>query len=169
MTTYEPRALTDADRPALIALNNAEVPKVTSLDADHLARLEAVSDPVLVIGDPFAGFCVTVQPGSAYWSANYRWVSERREKFVYLDRVCIDPGHRRKGLGARLYRAVAERALASGVAGDLVLEVNTRPENPGSLAFHARLGFVEIGRAEPYGDGTEVAYLACPLETLASC
>ena len=33
-----------------------------------------------------------------------------------------------------------------------LLEVNLRPRNDGSLRFHQRLGFVEVGQQEtPYG------------------
>lgn len=52
---------------------------------------------------------------------------------------------------------------AAGTADHFVLEVNTVPRNDESLAFHAALGFTEVGRARPYGDDTEVGYLSRPV------
>jgi predicted GNAT superfamily acetyltransferase len=37
--------------------------------------------------------------------------------------------------------------------------VNTEPPNPASDAFHARLGFVEVGRAVLPGGAKAVRYL----------
>lgn len=38
-------------------------------------------------------------------------------------------------------------------------EVNFLPPNPGSDAFHARLGFSEVGRGVLYGGSKTVRYL----------
>jgi predicted GNAT superfamily acetyltransferase len=97
-----------------------------------------------------------VGPGTQYWSANYDWVSNRFDSFIYLDRVCVAPPAQRRGIGKALYEQVEHANAAEW----FVLEVNTRPLNQPSLDFHAALGFEEVGRAEPYGDGHEVAYLA---------
>ena len=48
-------------------------------------------------------------------------------------------------------------ARRSGIP-QLVCEVNLRPANPRSLAFHAALGFVEVGQLE-VSDGRRVALL----------
>ena len=69
---------------------------------------------------------------------------------------------RSQGVGPRLYAAVEDVARADG-ASEVTCEVNVRPANPGSLAFHARLGFVEVGRQETKGGSTEVALLARPV------
>ncbi len=44
----------------------------------------------------------------------------------------------------------------------MLCEVNHAPPNPGSDAFHARMGFGEIGRAVLSG-GKTVRYLRRPL------
>lgn len=41
-------------------------------------------------------------------------------------------------------------------------EVNVDPPNPGSLRFHDRLGFTEVGRQATKGDTVTVALLAAP-------
>lgn len=43
-------------------------------------------------------------------------------------------------------------------------EVNSDPPNPASDAFHARLGFAEVGAAAIHGGAKSVRYLARPLE-----
>lgn len=159
------RSLTEADDAALLALNNVEVPRVTALDEADLLRYRPVLAHALAIGpvgDPDA-FCWTVGPGSNYWSANYAWVAARYDRFIYLDRVVVSPRARGRGLARALYDEVAARS--AGSADHFVLEVNTEPRNDESLAFHAALGFAEVGRACPYGDDTEVGYLARPVPT----
>lgn len=160
------RNLSPADDAAVLALNNVEVPRVTALGEGDLDRYRAVLRDALAIGpegDP-DGFCWTIGPNTPYWSANYAWVAEHYDRFVYLDRVVVAPRARGRGVARALYDAVSARA--AGVADQFVLEVNTRPRNDESLAFHAKLGFAEVGRAEPYeadpetGEVPEVAYLA---------
>jgi predicted GNAT superfamily acetyltransferase len=77
-------------------------------------------------------------------SMNYRWFSVRYDDFVYLDRVAVAADHRGCGIGSRLYEEVERRTRAVW----FTLEVNLRPRNDGSLRFHARKGFVEVGQQE---------------------
>jgi predicted GNAT superfamily acetyltransferase len=167
--TLQIRDLTTADDQAVLALNNVEVPRVTALDEATMQRYRGVLRDTLAIGpagDP-DGFCWTVGPNAEYWSANYAWVAEHYDRFVYLDRVVVAPRARGQGVARALYDAVSARA--AGMADHFVLEVNTRPRNEESLAFHTKLGFTEVGRAQPYGIDPEtgvepeVAYLARPV------
>ncbi len=58
-----------------------------------------------------------------------------------------------------LYEDLLQHAQRAGF--DLVVcEVNCVPSNPGSDAFHAALGFVEVGRADLIGRNEVVRYLA---------
>jgi len=41
----------------------------------------------------------------------------------------------------------------------VVCEVNSRPPNPESDAFHAALGFVEVGNARIHDGAKDVRYL----------
>ena len=148
------RQICREDLGALIDLNNSEVPKVGPLTEDTAEQLIEFAALLFALGDPLEAFCVALPPGTQYGSANYRWVSERYDSFIYLDRICVAPSAQRRGYGRALYEAIEQNSDSEW----FLLEVNTRPENPESLAFHAALGFVELGRAEPYGDGTEVAY-----------
>ncbi|MBB4285166.1 GNAT family N-acetyltransferase [Roseospira goensis] len=145
-----PRPLTPTDLPAALALNNAAAPHVNVLDADGLARLWAWAAVALgARGDDggLLGFLLALPPDLPYDSANYRWVVGRRPQFLYVDRVVVTPGARGRGVGRALYRAALDAARCEGYA-SVVCEVNERPPNPGSLAFHAALGFGVIGRCD---------------------
>jgi [ribosomal protein S18]-alanine N-acetyltransferase len=64
-----------------------------------------------------------------------------------LQRIAVDPIHRREGLGTRLLDAVVGLACDEG-ADRLLLEV--REDNRGAIAFYAARGFVEIDRRPRY-------------------
>jgi predicted GNAT superfamily acetyltransferase len=151
------RPYTPADLDALVAINDGAYPAVPVTPAEELAELIAVSRLTVVVddGEP-AGFIVALAPGLAYASENYTWFSSRSQDFLYVDRIVLAPRLQGQGIGPRLYAAVEDAARADG-ATEITCEVNVRPPNPGSLAFHARLGFVEVGRQETKGGTTEVA------------
>lgn len=156
------RDLTVLDLDAATRINQANVPAVGSADEAHLAHLLGQATLSLAVerDEVLAGFCIVLGPGADYGSVNYRWFSERYESFAYLDRVAIDAAHQSRGLGGALYGEV-ERRLAGSVPWFL-LEVNLRPRNDGSLRFHARQGFVEVGQQDT-NYGTLVSLLAKPL------
>ncbi|MEP1229875.1 MAG: GNAT family N-acetyltransferase, partial [Litorimonas sp.] len=65
------------------------------------------------------------------------------ERFFYIDRVIIARKAQGQGLGRRLYEDVICFARQCGYK-RLVCEVNTKPNNPRSHAFHLRMGFTAI-------------------------
>jgi len=154
------RDLTPADLSAIHALNEAGAPGVHAEPLEELAAIARLSSIALVAeidGTP-AGFCLVLPPRTSYRSDNYAWFSARYDDFVYLDRVAVAPEHRSRGIGGRLYDEVERRATAPW----FTLEVNLRPKNDGSLRFHARRGFVEVGQQET-GYGARVSLMAKPL------
>ena len=157
-----PRAVTPDDVPALALLNDAVVPAVNALGADGLAAHVPGCDLALVVaaddGAPLA-FLLAVAPGAAYASENYRWFSAHRPGSLYVDRVVVAPHAHGRGLGRVLYDAVLDRARALGL-GEVTCEVNLEPPNPGSLAFHARLGFARVGEQVTKDGSVRVALLA---------
>ena len=113
------------------------------------------------------GFVLVVPPGATYGSPNYRFFEQRAQRdrtggFRYVDRVAVAPDARGCGVGRRLYEAVADHARAAGAA-EVTCEVNLVPPNPDSQAFHAALGFVEVGRQWTHGGTTLVQLLARPV------
>lgn len=158
------------DLTAVHAINQAEVPAVGAETAAALAHIAAESIVALVaeVDEAVAGFCLVLAGGADYSSMNYRWFSDRYDEFVYLDRVAIPPPFQRRGIGQALYSEV-ERLAADRAPGatDFTLEVNLRPRNGRSLAFHADLGFVEVGRRET-DYGALVSMMAKPLGAAAA-
>jgi len=162
--------LTAADLVAALALNNDAVPALNELDEPELTRLFGAAAHALAVAWPdgerlagfrLAGFCLAFAPGADYESLNYRWFSERYKSFTYLDRIVVDPSRRGGGIGAALYTEL-ERRIA-GHTPWLLCEVNVRPLNAGSLRFHHRLGFSEVGQQDTDGGRKTVSLLAKPL------
>ena len=74
-----------------------------------------------------------------------QWFRQRLDRFrLYIDRVIVSATHRRHGLGRLLYEDLIRRAGRLNHP-SIACDVNFRPPNPVSDAFHARFGFVEIG------------------------
>jgi predicted GNAT superfamily acetyltransferase len=139
------RPLRDTDVADVLTLNEANVVKLAPMDDARLQELRALADrfDVLEVDGAFAGFVVTFAPGAAYDSENYRWFAARHRSFYYLDRIVLHEDFRRRGLGGFVYDEM-ERVAAPYQRLDL--EVNLVPRNEVSLAFHARRGYVEVGR-----------------------
>ena len=163
MTT--PRPATADDVPALALLNDAAVPAVNALGAAglaaHLPRcaVALVVDHATSDGEVPAGFLLALTPGADYDSENYAWFSRHRPGSLYVDRIVVAPSARGTGLGRRLHAAAADAAAALGLA-EVTCEVNLDPPNPESLAFHARLGFSQVGELTTKGGSVRVALLA---------
>ncbi len=145
------RPITAADHAAVLAWNAAHVELLAPLDEDRLVTLLGWSEQACVIshGRRAAGFVLTFAAGAPYDSVNYRWFSQRHPAFLYLDRIVVDAGVRRAGLGTRVYDALEEHARSLGPM--LCLEVNLDPPNEPSLAFHRSRGYVEVGQQEAGG------------------
>lgn len=151
------RPVQASDLDALLVLNNAAVPAVNRLDA---GALEALVDTALIclvaeLDGSVSGFLLCLAEGETYDSRNYHWLSENRQRFAYTDRICVAEIARGNRIGEALYSELFKTQRASGRS--FVCEVNERPPNPGSLKFHKRLGFTEIGRQD-HGDKA-VVYL----------
>lgn len=93
---------------------------------------------------------------------NHGWFQARLAAFAYVDRVVVDAPAQGRGLGRRLYADLMALAAARGLP-VLACEVNLHPPNPGSMAFHARLGFTACGEATDPRNGKRVRYLSRPL------
>jgi predicted GNAT superfamily acetyltransferase len=162
------RPYRDGDLDALVAVNDAAYPAVPITPAVELAELIAMCTVAVVVDDGAAsGFLLGMPPGLPYQSENYLFFSARaREQgstFVYVDRIVLAAHLRGQGLGPLLYEAAFAEARRVG-ATEVLCEVNVEPPNPGSLAFHTRHGFVEVGRQSTKGGANVVALLAAPVD-----
>jgi predicted GNAT superfamily acetyltransferase len=148
---------------AVHALNEHWVPHVGSVSRERLVHLVEQADLALVVersadGDTaLDGFLIVMAPGADYDSPNYRWFQARLASggapgpFRYVDRIAVSTDAQGTGGGRLLYDA------------ELTCEVNLEPPNPDSQAFHARMGFVEVGRQWTYDGTVLVQLLARPV------
>lgn len=138
------RDLTPADVPVMLDINQANTPALGDEDLGTMAQLLEWSPIALGcdVGGELVGFCLVMPPGLPYASSNYRWFDARYSDFAYLDRVGLHGDHQGRGYGTLLYREVERRTDATW----FTLEVNLEPLNEGSLRFHHRLGFTEVGQ-----------------------
>ncbi|RZS59256.1 hypothetical protein EV141_0476 [Microcella putealis] len=157
------RTLVAADAAALAPLNDAAAPAVPVTPPDDIARLiEIAALPVgLERGGVLVGFVIALAPGADYASENYAFFSARETPSLYVDRIVIAESERGNRLGQALYAAVFAEAERLGLP-EVTCEVNLDPPNPGSLAFHERLGFERLGSQATKGGSVTVALLAAP-------
>jgi predicted GNAT superfamily acetyltransferase len=141
------RDVTADDHAALLSLNQASVRELSPLDGRRLRYILALAERSLLIehdGEPLA-FAIAIAPGADYDSRNYARVSELLHRFLYLDRIAVAEHARRQGLGAMLYDAMEDAARAFG---RMACDVNVRPPNEPSLAFHAARGYRPLEHVE---------------------
>jgi predicted GNAT superfamily acetyltransferase len=141
----------------LLALNNAHAEELSLLDAGRMHRLIGEAFMASRVGQADA-LLLAFDQDADYDSPNFVWFRDRYERFVYVDRVVVDPAQRGRGLARMLYQALFARAAEAGHT-LVVCEVNAEPPNPASDAFHAALGFGEVGSAVLSG-GKTVRYFA---------
>ena len=154
MSIFQPvvRNIENADLQRVLEINNANTPGVSELTFAELeSDLNNSLHALAIVNEQgeVCAFCITFDPGAPDAGANHRWFAERYRSFVYLDRIAIDSNHQNRGLGALLYQAVEQHMLESAELSLLCCEVNLEPPNPGSLRFHNRLGFTEVGQQSP--------------------
>ena len=154
MSNFQPttRNIEIADLPLVLEINNANTPGVSELTLSELETDIKNCLHALAIDNEHGevcAFCITFAPDAPDAGANHRWFAERFESFVYLDRIAIDSNHQNRGLGALLYQSVEQHMLNSAEHSLLCCEVNLEPPNPGSIRFHKRIGFTEVGQHSP--------------------
>ena len=142
---------------ALLALNNAHAQELSWLEPERLQHLVEQAFLARRIGDLDA-FLLAFDRDARYDSPNFLWFCARYPRFVYVDRIVVASSARGRGCARRLYRDLFEHAAEAGYE-RVVCEVNSNPPNPTSDAFHAALGFVEVGTASVYDGSRTVRYL----------
>jgi predicted GNAT superfamily acetyltransferase len=148
-----------SDLDEVLALNEASVPHVNSLTVRELQWFHERAPYFRHIrhAGRIAGFLIGLGPGLDYRSPNYQYFCARHEVFGYVDRVAVAAEARRMGIASRLYEDYA--ATLRGFAPLLTCEVNLRPPNAGSLAYHERHGFMRVATQETDGGSKEVALM----------
>lgn len=148
-----------SDLEDILILNESEVPHVGSIDIEQLNWFADNADyfRVVKIDGDIGGFLIGIRPGSNYQSPNYRWFCDRYEDFAYVDRVAVAVSARGQGVAAQLYSDFAAKMPESVTA--MTCEVNIEPPNDGSMQFHTKLGFREVGTLTSDAGDKKVALL----------
>src|SRR4029453_6498064 len=136
------RPLMPADVAKVLNINVVARPNVAALDRLELARLAELSPTHIVAadGDAVCGYALNFGRDDDYDGEEFLVLKSLiAQPFVYIDQVAVAGPVRTQGIGRRLYEALGRAASDRGIS-RLCCEVNTMPANPGSLAFHARLG-----------------------------
>jgi len=140
------RPIEARDHAFVLELNGRHQHLTAPMDEARLLDLVGWADHADIIdvdGEP-AGFVLTFAPGTPYDSANYVEFSRLFDEFSYLDRIVIAEDFRRRGLGNAVYDEL--EAIAPG---RMLLEVNLRPPNEPSLAFHRARGYQIVAEFPP--------------------
>ena len=134
-----------------------DVPAIAGLERDNLGA-DAWSAGLVAEGVhgllPTVLYLVAEVDGKVVGYAAASIVADIAE----LQRIAVDPGHRRTGLATDLLAAITQRARDCD-AERVLLEV--REDNAGALRFYAAAGFGEIARRRRYyRDGATAVVLA---------
>ena len=131
-----------SDLPEIIKLNNKESRWVGKKDISFFKNYFEIPFFYIVEDmERIVGFLMAMDQNTYYDSINFLWFKNKFNKFYYIDRVIVDESMRGKGIASLLYREVID------TKGDipLVAEVSINPSNEGSVIFHDRIGFREVG------------------------
>ncbi|AZO13201.1 GNAT family N-acetyltransferase [Mesorhizobium sp. M3A.F.Ca.ET.174.01.1.1] len=153
--------LSPDDEAAILALNNEHAAELSWLEPERLSFLLGQAFYMRRIGG-LEAFIMCFDQDAGYDSPNFLWFRERYPRFVYVDRVVVAAEARGRGHARRLYEDLFEHARRAGHT-IVTCEVNADPPNPASDAFHAALGFVEVGDAVIHGGMKSVRYYARPV------
>jgi len=141
---------------AVCEIYNATIPTTTGAWTEELESLEervawfhrqlADAMPVLVaVDDDTADGGVVGFATYGEFRDNRKWPGYR---FTVEHSIHVRDTHHGQGIGRSLLWALIERARADGMH---VMVAAVDAENVGSLAFHERLGFREVGRLPQTG------------------
>ena len=138
------------------AAGPADVPAVARLEAECLG-VDAWSEGLVREGIhgslPTVSYLVAEHDGVVVGHA----VTSAAGDIAELQRIAVDPDHRRTGVASALLAGAVDAASRTE-ADRMLLEV--REDNVGALAFYARAGFVEIDRRPRYyADGATAVVL----------
>lgn len=140
------RDYSESDESDVLSLNQSVVELTSPLDTERLSLLRSQHCQISIVetkGETI-GVMMCFTDGTDYDSINYRWFSDRIKGFLYIDRIIVAEAHRGTGCGQQCYQHLKQKALTDGLHW-LAAEINSMPPNTGSLEFHRKQGFINVG------------------------
>jgi predicted GNAT superfamily acetyltransferase len=147
--------LSDIER--MLLLNNANASETSLLNTSDMIGLLNKAFYCKGIDRGVTALLIALDHNALYDNPNFNWFKQRRNSFVYIDRIIVSDIARGQGLARRLYQDFFAEARLAG-HDRVVCEVNIYPPNPASNVFHDAMGFVEIGRAAIHNETKVVRY-----------
>ena len=141
----ETRPLSQSDVHSIWSINEQGLPgtgQVSEQEVSDLLKLSTLSIGIFQ-NQKLVGFVICLSPRTEYKSLNYAWFNEKYEDFIYVDRIAVSSDQRNKGIGSKIYEEVIAYSQEHEIP--VAAEVNLNPPNPGSMRFHNRFGFEEVG------------------------
>ena len=156
---YRILATENKDLPRVVNLNQDALPAVSSITLDDMIHFLEIVDyfRVIKINSNIIGFLIALTPGKDYQSPNYKWFEKQYSQFMYVDRIVIDPAFQGQGLGWGFYDDL--KIFSHGFAPIMTCEVNMIPPNKGSILFHEKYGFEQVGTQKTEGGNKEVSLM----------
>jgi len=141
----EIRSLSQIDVQSIWDINEQGLPGTGQVSKDEISTLLNLSSHSIGAfrNDRLIGFVICLSPRKNYGSLNYAWFNENYDQFIYVDRIAVLESCRNEGVGSILYEMVLSFSEENAVP--IAAEVNLEPPNPGSMRFHQRFGFEEVG------------------------
>ncbi len=139
------RSLVTEDIPSVWRINEEGLPGTGKVSEEEIAILLELSELSLGAyeGGKLLGFVICLLPETEYGSLNYAWFNQKFQQFLYVDRIAVTEEHRSREIGSSLYAKVFFEANRLRVP--VAAEVSLEPPNPGSMRFHFRHEFQEVG------------------------
>jgi len=142
------RELQNEDISEIWEINEQGLPGTGKVNHDEIKALLEISE--LAIGvfenSTLLGFVICLLPGTNYGSLNYAWFNQKYDEFIYVDRIAVSQTHRNQNIGSLIYQKVVDYSKRHKVP--IAAEVSLDPPNPGSMRFHYRFDFTEVGILE---------------------
>ena len=147
-STMDLRELQNEDISEIWEINEQGLPGTGKVNHEEIEALLEISE--LAIGvfehSKLLGFVICLLPGTNYGSLNYAWFNQKYDDFIYVDRIAVSQTHRNQSIGSLIYQKVVEYSKQHKVP--IAAEVSIYPPNPGSMRFHYRFNFTEVGILE---------------------
>ena len=137
--------LRSQDIPAIWEINQQGLPGTGKVSQQEIVELLRIAELTIGAfdGEQLVGFVLCFLPRTEYASLNYAWFNQRYQDFLYVDRIAVSEDHRNQSIGSLLYQQVISYAKYYNYP--IAAEVSLNPPNPGSMRFHQRFNFTEIG------------------------